>query len=182
MSDVAEMWEVEGHPQLLLRIKLRRMVLTVRMRHRKAARNEFVAVTMTPRYYGHYNSVLVYEGIACDRSGKSAFVKLSPRKGKMLFELDTAGFFEESKAWEPVTATAYDASQWWRVLRPFTAWSRQAMKQEANLLDCMPCELCWLSTKAQLFFLAVYIVLAALPRDLVDAYVLPHLSSDDIIQ
>lgn len=177
MSDVAEMWRVEGHPNLLVRKRRRRMVLTVELRHKNAA---LVTVTMTPGDYNPYQSATGFEGIARDGSGELTLVKLVPST-KTTCVVNDAGFFDVSRTWTPVKATA-DASQWWRVIRPFASWSRDAMRQKPNLIDCMPCELCWFSTRTQAFFVTVYCALAALPRDVVDAHVLTHLGSSDIIE
>jgi len=152
--------------------------LTVRLRSLRRGADagaELPAVIMSPYAFGP-GSFLPYTLFAgCSSTG---WKHLDPVE-KALYELDNGGFWRKSRAWELAIVTA-DTSDWWRVVPVFTSWSRKAMRQETNLLKCMPCELCWFSKRAQSYFYAVYIALAALPRDLVDAHVLSHLSSSDI--
>ena len=114
---------VEGHPNLLVRNKRRRMVLTVELRHKKAAGNKLVTVTMTA-ITSPYRSATDFEGIAEDGSGKLVFVKLVPTT-KTILDVNDAGYYQDLQTWEPVKATV-DASRWWRVVCPFTSWSRKA--------------------------------------------------------
>lgn len=177
MSEFEEMWRVEGHPLRIVKAILRRKVLTVVLRHREAAGDDLVTVAMTPskESRSEYCPHTIFDG--CTRDG---WIQLNP-SAKYLFEVNERGFSDETKTWSLVKVS-FDASRWWRVVPSFKSWSRQGMKQKANLLDCMPCELCWFSREAQAFFFAVYGALKALPSDLVDAYVLTHLNSNDIPQ
>jgi hypothetical protein len=99
---------------------------------------------------------------------------------KKVCRLNDSGFWVETKTWKPVIVTA-DASKWWRVVPYFSFWSRQALVHEPNLLEIMPCELCWVSRRARAFFIAVYVALKALPREVVDTHVLSYLSCEDIV-
>lgn len=158
-------------------------VLAVQLRAVRANvfNEEKVAVEMTQltRLGNQKIECGIFHGVAVINSVPLYPCKILIPSKNQLFELDESGFLKESMYWTPEAVTA-DMSRWWRVVSPFTSWSRKAMHQEANLLKIMPCELCWFSKKAQEVFIAVYLALAALPRDVVDAHVLPWLSSKDI--
>lgn len=150
-------------------------VVLRRSRHAAAADDEDDQVTAVmahvKRGFGPF--VSIFMGAA---NGLKQFLPAE----KKVFKLNDSGFWEETKSWKPVVVTA-DPSKWWRVVPSFLFWSRKALRHEPNLLKIMPCELCWVPRRAQGYFIAVYIALAALPRDVVDAHVLPNLSCNDII-